>query len=265
MKRIVTILLALFLLSLSVSAQWAEERAVLGGLRSGVGYGLYRDMGASPLTYRGPELLPGLRVVVLRPHWRYGAQLDLSLGGYGYQVGIDHLQAYGGQLSMGFGLLRRIMSEGRWQLWTGVSLDDRADLRYNSTLDNANVGAGNFINVNLLGRAELRLGRWLLHGQLDFTPVSVVLRPGFAYMDNYDHEISNPLADFMGHYHSYVAGATRVATDLGTTLLLTNGNYVGLSYRWHYMTSHTSADPLSAPYLFEQAGHGLILELGFKL
>ncbi len=265
MKRIIATLLALLFLFSEASAQQAKDRDIVLGIQGGVGYGLYRDFGASPLTYRGLELLPGIHVAVQKPLWRYETHLVLSAGGYGPQTGIAHLQAFGGQALVGFEAMRSLLEYGRWQLWAGASLDDRFDFRYNSALDNSSVGASNFINLNLIGRAEMRLGQWLLHGQLALSPVSVLLRPGFAYMDNYDHEISNPLADFMEQYRWYLAGATIAATDLGATLLLPNGNRVGLSYRWHYMTSRTTADQVTAPYAFEQAGHALLLELGFKL
>ena len=62
MKRVVIIFLSLFFLLSEVSAQPISEQGVLIGLQGGVGYGLYRDLGASPLTYRGLELLPGIAV-----------------------------------------------------------------------------------------------------------------------------------------------------------------------------------------------------------
>jgi len=247
------------------SAQRDNSGGVYVGLQGGFGYGSYRDLGASPLTYHGLELLPGLKVGVERPMWRYEADLGLCGGGYGLRAGFASMHAYGGQLKLGFTALRKVWEKERWQLWAGASLDDRADIRYNSVLQNANVGFSNLVNLNLIGRAEMRLGNWVMHGQLAITPASLLLRPGFAYMDNFDHEISSPVADFAKQYRWYVAGMTIVATDLGATFLLKNGNHVGLAYRWHYLTSRATADDQTAPYRFEQANHALVVEMGFSL
>lgn len=234
------------------------------GLQGGMGYGTYRDLGASPLTYCGLELTPGLKVGFLRPAWRYEVQLKIVGGGYGYKLGLDNMQAFSGQANINVMAMHRTSWQGRWQMWLGASLDERADIRYNSALGNSSVGASNFINLNFLGRTELYLKHWMMHAQLALTPVSLVLRPGFAYMDNYTHEIGNPTADFMKQYGWYLAGATSVATDLGATLVLSNGNRVGLSYRWHYISSRATASS-AAPYCFEQSGHAVLVELEFKL
>ena len=264
MKRVVIIFLSLFFLLSEVAAQPISEQGVLIGLQGGVGYGLYRDLGASPLTYRGLELLPGIAVSVEKPMWRYKAQLGLSGGGYGLAVGFKYMQAYGGQVNVGFETMHKIAEYVPWQLWLGASVDDRADVRYNSVLGNSCVGSSNFFNLNLIGRTEVSVGNWMMHAQLALTPVSLLLRPGFAYMDNYDHEISNPLADYLKQYRWYISGATIAVTDLGATLRLKNGNRIGVSYRWHYMTSRATVGT-AAPYVFEQAGHALLFHMGFKL
>lgn len=240
------------------------RQGVSFGLQGGMGYGLYRDLGASPLTYRGLELTPGLRVDLWYPTWRYEVQLGVAGGGYGYKLGWSNVQAYGGQVNIGIGAMHRIAWQGRWQIWAGALLEDRADMRYNGALGNSSVGATNFVNLSLLGMAELNLKHWVLHCQLALAPASLVLRPGFAYMDNYAHEIDNPVADFMKQYRWYLTGATTMATDLGATLELPNGNRVGLSYRWHYTTSRATADGV-APYCFEQSGHAVVIELELKL
>ncbi|MBQ2539292.1 MAG: hypothetical protein II555_04125 [Bacteroidales bacterium] len=265
MKRIITIILSLLFFISLAQAQHDASQGIHIGIQGGIGYGLYRDIGASPLTYRGLELMPGLSVSVWQPLWRFETRLNLCGGGYGNRLGLNYMQAYGGQVRIDFQAMRKTVEMGRWQLWAGASLDDRADIRYNSTLGNSCVGASNFINLNLIGRAEMHLSHWVLHGQLAMTPLSLLLRPGFCYMDNYDHQINNPLSDFMKQYQWYWAGATIVATQLGATLLLQNGNRVALSYRWHYLTSRATADNVTAPYTFEQAGHAIVFELGFKL
>lgn len=257
-----------FLALFALPKAQAERDSVQGvylGLQGGLGYGLYRDLGASPLTYRGLELTPGLNVRVDQPKWRFQAGLGVRGGGYGYSLGISNMQSFGGQFTLGFSALRKTAQHGPWQLWGGVSLDNRTDFRYSSAMGNADVGIANFVNLNLIGRIELSLRHWVLHAQLALTPVSLLLRPGYAYMDNFDSDISSPTANLLDQYRWYLAGATIIASDLGATFVLPNGNRIGLSYCWHYMTSRATSDNLSAPFCFEQAGHALLFELGFKL
>lgn len=264
MNRILIVLFLLLPYAHEVYAQQDSPQGVYLGLQGGFGYGLYRDFGASPLTYRGLELTPGLSVNVERTHWRFKAALGLQGGGYGYRVGLSSMHAYGGQLALDFEALHLLHHSGRWQLWAGSSVGDRGDIRYNTSLGNAGVGFANFVNLNLIGRVEMTLGRWKLHGQMALTPASLLLRPGFAYMDNYDRDISNPVANFLDQYHFYLSAFTAISTDLGIALMLNNGNRLGLSYAWHYMTSRATETP-AAPFRFEQAGHALLFQLDFKI
>ena len=91
---------------------------------------------------------------------------------------------------------------------------------------------------------------------------SLCLRPGFAYLDNFNQDISNPTTNTFDQYQWYLTGLNQVSTELGAFYILPNGNQLGLSYRWRYLTSRTS---VLAPYRFEQAGHALLLTLDFAL
>ncbi|MBO4599904.1 MAG: hypothetical protein J5641_04110, partial [Bacteroidales bacterium] len=71
-------------------------------LHGGVGYGLYRDLGASPLTYRGIELHPGISFQWQNPLWRCEALFLAEGGGYGLKARISYIQAYGGHPVLAF-------------------------------------------------------------------------------------------------------------------------------------------------------------------
>ncbi|MBQ6069683.1 MAG: hypothetical protein IJK84_09280 [Bacteroidales bacterium] len=231
-------------------------------LHGGAAYGLYRDMGTSPLTYRGIQAAPGISLSVENSQWSYEALLLTDAGAYGLKLGIDYIQSYGGHPLVGFGIWRNLYADSRWRMWLGGVVDDLFDIRYNRSLGNASAAFGNFARLHVDGRVEYRLSRWLLHARLQLNLLTLNYRPGFAYMDNFDQEISDPTANTFDQYRSYASLASSAHTDVGATYCLNNGNKVGVSYRWTYLTSRTTA---AAPHLFESADHALLFHLGFAL
>lgn len=232
------------------------------GMHTGVGYGLWRDLGASPRTYHGAELQPALTVSVDLPLWRFHAVSRTAVGAYGWHSGSLLADCFGGQSASTFEAWRRCLEQARWQLWGGLAVGNTADLRYSRLLGNACVGVSDFAGLSIAARAEYRLPYWLLHGSLSFTPVAMTLRPGYAYIANYDRDILNPAANTFEQYHWYPVGACGLATDFGISLLLPNGNRIGVSYLWHHLTSRTAAE---APHRFDQASHTLTLSMEFSL
>lgn len=265
MRRLFLLTLFCLLMLPSLYAQPDSATHIFLHLQGGVGYGLYRDLGASPLTYQGLQLHPEVSLCIQKPDWRYEAYLSASGGAYGLKLGTGYIQAYGGHPVVSFRVWRKLETGSPIRLWLGGSVDDLFDIRYNSSLGNANMAFGNFARLNLEGCAEYRLCSWLFHAKLQLNALALVMRPGFSYMDNFDQEISNPSVNVFDQYHTYLTPATCVATDLGATLVLGNGNRIGLSYQWGYLTSHSSVDGVTAPHLFQCADHALLVHLGFIL
>lgn len=266
MKKLFQLLLVTaFMLVVSAPdmvAQDAQHKEVFLSFRGGVGYGIFRDLGASPLTYCGPELLPAFAVEIRRPEWRYKAGLQVVAGTYGYKLKSLALNMFGGNATLSFEALCRCFDSPRWQIWAGLAADDCFDIRYNAQLGNSCTGIGNFVRLHLTGRGEFVLSRWTFHGQLSFAPIALALRPGYAYIANYDRDISNPVANTFEQYGTYVVGACSLMTDLGATYHFTNGNWLSLSYRWGHLTSRTSE---ACPWRFDAAGHAFAFAFGFKL
>ena len=235
------------------------------GLHSGAGIGFYRDEGVSPLMYRGFEIHPGISVEVSRLGWRFETMVSLDGGAYGLTLAPAALRAYGGQVTGAFRALRRVHSTRCGHLWAGAGVDDLFDLRYNPQFGNSSVGISNFARLNLLARAEAQLRGWLLWGQAAFTPLSLLYRPGYSYISNFDRDAANPVDCAFDQYQLYCAAATGLATELGIERQLANGNGIGLTYRWHHLTSRTTADRLTAPHRFDQASHALMIQLQFKI
>lgn len=264
-------LLTLFPLSLGATdsrcttdstQRYATGTSVRVGLHSGAGYGLWRDLGASPRSYRGVELRPGLSVAVDLPRWRFHALSAFTVGAYGWHGMSPNVDCFGGQSASCIEAWRLGFARQRWQLWGGAAFGNTADLRYSHLLGNASVGVSDFVFLSLAARAEYRLTHWQFHGSLAFTPAALTLRPGYAYIANYDRDIHNPVANTFEQYHWYLVGACGLSTDFGATLLLPNGNRIGLSYLWHHLTSRTAAE---APHRFDQASHTISFSLEFSL
>lgn len=242
--------------------QSARGTSVRIGMHSGAGYGMWRDLGASPRSYHGIELRPGLTVAVDLPRWRFHAASAFTVGAYGWHGASLNVDCFGGQSVSAIEAWRLCLARHRWELWGGAALGNTADLRYSRLLGNAAVGVSDFATLSLAARAEYRLPHWQFHGGLTFTPAALTLRPGYAYIANYDRDIHNPVANTFEQYHWYLVGACGLATDIGVTLLLPNGNRIGVSYLWHHLTSRTAAE---APHRFDQASHTLSLSLEFSL
>ena len=260
-RPVLTLLTLLFALPL-----WGAERDSANHtfihLRSGVGYGLYRDLGTSPITYRGLQLHPGISLEIQQLLWRYEGALLVDGGVYGIKPSINYIQAYGGHPLLGFRVWRKMAHHNHLHLWAGGSADNLFDIRYQSSLGNACAGFGNYARLNLEGCLEYTIGSWLFHAQLQLGALSLTTRPGFAYMDNFDQDISSPTANTFDQYHTYLALAAGAATDVGASLLLATGNRIGLSYHWSYLSSQ-SAD--ASPHLFQYAHHALLFHLAFKI
>ena len=258
----------LFLMLFAHSASRAMSDSlshVYLALHGGAGYGLYRELGASPLTYKGQELHPGISVRVEKANYLYEAYLHASGGGYGLKARWSYFHAYGGHPVVGLRTCFRLPSATPWQLWVGGSVSDLFDIRYNSALGNANMGYGNFLRLDVEAALEYGLRRWRFHAAVAFTPLALTYRPGFAYMDNFDQDISSPVANTFDQYVSYVVWAPGAETSLGATLMMRSGNTLSLAYYWAFLTSRVSPDGLSAPHRFDYAGHALKLTLGIKL
>ena len=262
MKRLLATLMIAFSAFLPAAAQREDGRQVFLCFENGVGIGSYRDLGASPLIYRGYELSPSLSVGIHTPAWQFRPSISLLGGYYGYTLRIPSLHAWGGHLSLGFEALRSLSSSGPWHLWAGLKAESLFDIRYNPQLSNASVGMSGFSSLQLTASVQYRLPRWLFSGQLWLAPVSLMLRPGFSYINNYDREIANPLAAAFDQYGVYPAVLTGLSTRLCATLLLSRGNRLGLSYDWCYRTSRVAE---VSPWRFQQSSHRLTLHFQYSL
>lgn len=265
MKRLLLMIFTVLAGTAAAAAPPDSSTHLMIGLNGGAGVGIYRDAGLSPLAYRGLEIHPSLSLDVRGGCWRYEASLSIDGGAYGLTLAPSGYHAFGGQATVAAGVLRRVYATGCWLFWLGAGVDDVFDLRYNPQFSNSSVGISNFARLQLSAMAEAGLGNWTAWGRLWFTPVALMYRPGFAYISNFDRDAANPVSCAFDQYRLFCAAATGISSQLGIKYRLPSGNEVGLSYRWHHITSRTTPDRLTAPHRFDQASHALLIHLLFSI
>ena len=84
-------------------------------------------------------------------------------------------------------------------------------------------------------------------------------RPGFAYIGNptINQEITEALFGSKETFGKFIPGLN---TDLGLYLNLRNGNRIGLTYRWDYLTTGKKGT-----YRFDNAIHSFNLSFMFRI
>ena len=262
MKRNIFLLTVSLFLAIQSTGQ-NHEFSIWVKLNSGFCVTENYDNGTVPFTDIGVGLVPGIGTVA---EWdEYRAEVDLrvpvsvmlTMGGY--DIPIDSRLEF----------LYRIYNHPKkpFHVWVGGGLQALVDIKYSPALMNASVSASSFVNLLAIGGvsydfASLHGGPHKLftaHAKLSIPLYGTAERPGFAYMNNYtsDINIANTLFQDQEIFLNCFAGLN---TDLGLTLNLTNGNRIGLSYRWDYLTTAHRGT-----YRFDNAIHSLNLTCLFNL
>jgi hypothetical protein len=98
-----------------------------------------------------------------------------------------------------------------------------------------------------------------LYGKLTLPLGGIIERPPYAFMDNYTSDI-NLLNTILSSYEIKGMAFPGVSTDLRLQFNLLNGNKIGLSYRWDYLTTRKRGY-----YRFDNAFHTISVDFMFKL
>ncbi len=220
------------------------------------------DNGTIPYSYLGlgGNLAGGITV----EWWRFHVQTEgrvfgtmLTVGGY--SIGIDSKTEFLYRFHDG--------KRNRLHLWAGGAFQTNYDIKSIPSMMNAAAGVTGFMNLCAEGMlsfdfARIRGGNHNLltaYGKISLPLVGIAMRPGYAYMDNYtqDIDIANTVLEDYEGFGMVFPGAS---TDIGLYLNLVNGNRIGLSYRWDYLTTRKAG-----VYRFDNALHSINLNFMFNI
>ena len=221
------------------------------------------DNGTIPFSYYGAGANLNLGATVewrcchVQTEARMFGNMMLSLDGY--SIDIDSRSEF----------LYRIhdSKRNRFHLWAGGGIQTYYNVKEIPSMMNASMGASVFENLCAEGMAQydfafIRGGSHNLltaYGKLSLPVAGLIIRPGYAYIDNYTGDI-NTANTVLGEYETFGKLFPGVSTDIGLYLNLLNGNRIGLNYRWDYLTTSNQG-----AYRFDNALHSINLNLMFNI
>ena len=246
----------------------AHAHRVSVWLDFGSGVGRFRsfDAGASPMRYSGwgAVLNTGATVEWNRCHAQIGV-----MGAAGILTNSVHTGTYDFGVDVrGEFLYKCYENPSRdLHLWAGGALHGVLDIRYFPQLMNASVGATMFGDLQAVGMVQYDFAPstdgahklFSVYAKLSLPLVAYVGRPGFAYMDNYNSSL-NLINTYLTDYEAFAMVIPGASITLGWKLNLPNGNKVGLSYDWDYLTTRNHGS-----YRFDRATHVIRLHFMFHL
>ena len=155
----------------------------------------------------------------------------------------------------------------RLHLWAGGGLQGYYNIKQIPAMMNASTGFTAFENLYAEGMlsydfAFIHDGSHPLltaYGKLSLPVVGLAIRPGYAYMDNYTsniYESSTLLQDYVIFGKCFPG----LGTDIGLNFNLLNGNSIGLSYRWDYLSTGRKGSSR-----FDNALHSINLNFMFNI
>jgi hypothetical protein len=155
----------------------------------------------------------------------------------------------------------------RLHLWAGGGLQEDAFFRIIPSLGNASTSTAVFVNLNAEAMIQYDFAfiknhthnLLTVYGKVMLPLGGLIVRPPYAFMDNYTSDI-NLLNTILSSYEIHGMAFPGVSTDLRLQFNLLNGNKIGLSYRWDYLTTRNKGH-----YRFDNAFHTISVDFMFKL
>lgn len=228
----------------------------LGGA---IGYGRFRDRGTAPISFQGPALTAAAGLWNDRGRWMLHLDALTSVGFYENAVAPRfNFSTFDISSTLRFKALRRIANPFCFpdKLWAGVGACNFLDVTVNTNYENASTGISEFFGPELYLYGEYEIDNsWFLFGGCSVMPVAAMLRPGYAYIDNYtaSQPVHSALFDGYEWNAKFFAG---LSTEIGVRYEMKNENQLHLSYRWDY---HSSGG--KGHWRFDHAMHGIYLDL----
>ena len=264
LNRLVLVIAMIFVLESFSYGQKSTRPAVWLNVGAGTCLVDAYDNGTTPMFLLGFGNSLSLGVVVEWGRYRWHRESRHAFGLLarpyeGYVIGFNE----------GTGFLYRICDsrDNRFHLWLGGSLHGEGSMKIVPLLKTCAVSSSVFSDISAEGMirydfAFVRDGsRNLLtaYAKLRLPLVGLVNFPGFSYMDNYVSNI-NLFSTLLSTYETRGIFFPGASTDIGLRFNLPNGNNIGLSYRWDYLTTRDRGY-----YRFDNAFHSVVVDFIFKL
>ena len=254
-----------------VASGTRQTMLVLGG---GLGQGKFRDDGTAPFAYKG-LLLPtdlGLKWLGKRGN-SFSIISSTSVGVYRQAMAKEFsLDAYDV-----FNTFRIKLERGIDNYSIGLSLTNFLDATVNPSYENAAVGVSDFFGLELSVGARVRTDQYFkgkfwsnkaVHGEFVFMPVAGVVRPGYAYIDNYTSTNNVVRAQF-SDYNITLQPFAAMATDVGFDIFPDQFSKISFSYRWSFHMFDKVSMHLDENYggssPFRHAYHTLVVDFFINL
>ncbi len=221
------------------------------------------DAGTVPFKYMGMGPNVGMGVTIewgrcrIRPAFRYfnNALKNPS----GTAIGLDFSAEFLYRFHDG--------AQNRFHLWAGGSLQGFFDAKSIPSLQNAATSHSLFGKVGATGMLQYDFAfnsdknhNWLTaYFKLNVPLFGAVNRPGYAYIGNpaINEDAIETLFGGNETFGKFIPGLN---TDLGLYLNLPNGNRIGLSYRWDYLSTGKKGT-----YRYDNALHSVNLSFMFRI
>ena len=221
------------------------------------------DAGTVPFKYMGMGPNVGMGVTIewerchIRPAFRYfnNALKNPS----GTAIGLDFSAEFLYRFHDG--------AQNRFHLWAGGTLQGFFDTKSIPSLQNAatcislfgNVGATAMVQYDFAFNSDKNHNWLTAYFKLNVPLYGAVSRPGYAYIG---HPAINEDAveTLFGETEAFGKFIPGLNTDLGLYLNLLNGNRIGFSYRWDYISTGKKGT-----YRYDNALHSVNLSFLFRL
>ena len=231
----------------------------LGGA---AGYGRFRDMGTAPVSFGGPALQTVVGVWHDRLRWKFHLDMTTTLGYYEDALKPKfNFSTFDISNSVRLKVYRRIFAHILSQEWVGVGFSNFLDITVNQNFENAAVGISDFLGPEIYFKGVQPIGFswWSIYCEIGLMPVAAVLRPGYAYIDNYT--ATQPVLDAVfSDYQWNAKFMASISTEIGFRYWLENNNKLEFAYRWEF---HSSGD--SGAWRYDHATHMLQCNYMFNL
>ena len=221
------------------------------------------DAGTVPFKYIGMGPNVGMGVTIewgrchIRPGFRYFSNIlkDPS----GTAIGLDFSTEF----------LYRFVdgAQNRFHLWAGGTLQGFFDTKSIPSLQNAatcislfgNVGATAMVQYDFAFNPDKNHNWLTAYFKLNVPLYGVVNRPGYAYIGNPAIN-EDAVETLFGEKEAFGKFFPGLNTDLGLYLNLLNGNRIGLTYRWDYVSTGKKGT-----YRYDNALHSVNVSFMFRL